>query len=97
VERCVNDQFKPVAYIKEGCPYSIKLLNFIEDADLSDEVDVVRCAAGTPVMRAVKEKLSAATGKSPKFPTVEIKPGVFKTESEKLTEYLSERYGQSHG
>jgi hypothetical protein len=89
----MNDQFKPVAYIKEGCPYSLKLLNFIEEADLSDQVDVVRCATGTPVMRAVKEKLSVATGKSPKFPTVEIKPGVFKTESAELIDYFSERYG----
>jgi hypothetical protein len=88
----MNDQFKPVAYIKEGCPYSMKLLNFIEEAHLQDRVDVVRCAAGSPVMDAVKRKLSEATGSSPKFPTVEIKPGEFKTESNELIRYFQQRY-----
>jgi hypothetical protein len=91
----VNDEFKPVAYIKEGCPYSMKLLDFIEEAQLGDHVDVVRCAPGTPVMRSVKQKLSAVTGRSAKFPTVEIEPGVFKTESADLIRYFSERYGDT--
>jgi hypothetical protein len=93
----MNDQFKPVAYIKEGCPYSMKLLNFIDEAQLRDQIDVVRCAAGTPVMDAVKQKLSKATGSSPKFPTVEIEPGEFKTESSELIRYFKQRYeGRMH-
>jgi hypothetical protein len=86
------DQFKPVAYIKEGCPYSMKLLSFIEDSHLQDRIDVVRCAAGTPVMDAVKQKLSEATGSSPRFPTVEVEPGEFKTESSELIRYFKQRY-----
>jgi hypothetical protein len=88
----MNDQFKPVAYIKEGCPYSMKLLDFIEGAHLQDQIDVVRCAAGSPVMDAVKQKLSEATGTSPRFPTVEIGPGEFKTESSELIRYFKQRF-----
>lgn len=89
----MSDQFKPVAYIKEGCPYSMKLLDFLTEAELKDRVDVVRCAAGTPTMEAVKEKLSSATGKPPKFPTVEVARGEFRTESDELIRYFSETYG----
>ncbi len=89
--------FKPVAYLKEGCPYSEKLLSFLTEADLTDDVLIVRCAVGTPTMDAVREKLSSATGKEPKFPTVEVRPGEFRTESDELISYLSETYGkQAH-
>jgi hypothetical protein len=89
--------FKPVAYIKEGCPYSMKLLSYIEEAQLQDRIDIVRCAAGSPVMDAVKHKLSEATGESAKFPTVEVEPGQFKTESNELIRYFKQKYeAQQH-
>ena len=84
--------FKPVAYIKEGCPYSMKLLSYIEEAQLQDRIDIVRCAAGSPVMDAVKHKLSEATGEHAKFPTVEVEPGQFKTESNELIRYFKQKY-----
>jgi hypothetical protein len=89
----MSSSFKPVAYIKEGCPYSMKLLGFIEAAKLTDRIDVVRCAVGTPEMDAVRKKLASATHESPKFPTVELEPGKFQTESEELIRSLSEKYG----
>lgn len=94
----MSDQFRPVAYIKEGCPYSIKLLEFLTEAELTDRVDIVRCASGTPAMEAVRQKLSAATGETPKFPTVEVEPGQFRTESAELIEYFSQKFaaGSSH-
>jgi hypothetical protein len=92
----MNDQFKPVAYIKEGCPYSMKLLDFLSEAKLTDRVDIVRCASGTPTMEAVREKLSSATGDAPQFPTVEVEPGQFRTESNELIQYFSKKYGLTH-
>jgi len=89
----MNTDFKPIAYVKEGCPYSMKLLSFIEESDLTDRVDIVRCAPGTPVMDAVREKLAEGTGARPKFPTVEIEPGKFKTESDALIRYFEDRFG----
>ena len=91
----MSDAFKPIAYVKEGCPYSEKLLKFLAEAQLTDEVDIVRCAVGTPTMEAVREKLSSATGDRPKFPTIEVQPGEFRTESAELIRYLSEKYGRS--
>ncbi|HEU4603789.1 MAG TPA: glutathione S-transferase N-terminal domain-containing protein [Steroidobacteraceae bacterium] len=88
----MNAQFKPVAYVKEGCPYSMKFMNFIEDADLADELEVVWCAPGTHKMEAVREKLTAATGEPAQFPTVEVEPGDYRTESKQLIQYFSEHY-----
>jgi glutaredoxin len=87
-------QFRPVAYVKEGCPYSKKLLDFLTEAGLTDRVDIVRCAPGTPTMEAVKEKLSSATGSAPTFPTVEVEPGKFRTESDQLIRYFSQKYAK---
>ena len=95
VESAMSDRFRPIAYVKEGCPYSEKLLTFLSEAQLTDSVDIVRCAIGTPTMEAVREKLSTATGDAPKFPTVEVQPGEFRTESAELIEYFSRRYGKN--
>lgn len=88
----MSNSFKPIAYVKEGCPYSHKLLDFLTQAGLTDRVDVVRCAAGTPTMEAVREKLSSATGSAPQFPTVEVQPGEFRSESDQLIRYFSEKF-----
>lgn len=88
----MSDPFKPTVYVKEGCPHSKKLLDFLTEAELTDRVHIVRCAAGTPTMEAVKEKLSSATGDAPQFPTVEAEPGEFRTESDELIRYFSRKY-----
>jgi hypothetical protein len=91
----MSEQFKPIAYVKEGCPYSEKLLSFLTDAELTENVNIVRCKVGTPTMEAVREKLSSATGDAPKFPTVEVRPGEFRTESEELIRFFSQEYGKN--
>jgi hypothetical protein len=67
-------------------------LDLLTDAKLTDQVKIVRCAVGTPTMDAVREKLSSATGKAPKFPTVEVEPGQFRTESDQLINHFLEKY-----
>lgn len=86
----MNESFKPVAYLKEGCPYSQKLLDFLVEENLTDRVEIVRCASGSPTMEAVREKLSSATGQAPQFPTVEVSPGEFRTESDELIRYFAD-------
>lgn len=88
----MSESFKPVAYIKEGCPFSMRLLQFITEEQLTDRVDVVRCATGTSVMQAVREKIEAATGHRAKFPTMEVEPGEFRSESDELIDYLDRKY-----
>ena len=80
---------KPKAYLKEGCPYSFKYLLFMTEAGLLDQVDVVRCDPESAEFDAVKQKLSEATGREATFPTVEIAPQEYLSDSDKLIEHYA--------
>jgi len=84
--------FKPKAYLKEGCPYSFKYLLFMTEARLLDQVDVIRCDPETAAFDAVKQKLSKATGRDATFPTVEIEPQQYLSDSDRVIEHYAQRY-----
>jgi hypothetical protein len=79
-----RESFKPKAYLKEGCPYSFKYLLFMTEAGLLDQVDVIRCNPESTEFDAVKQKLSKATGRDATFPTVEIAPQRYLSDSDEL-------------
>lgn len=79
-----QETFKPKAYLKEGCPYSFKYLLFMTEAGLLDQVDVIRCDPESREFGVVKQKLSKATGRDATFPTVEIAPQRYLSDSDKL-------------
>jgi hypothetical protein len=85
-----NDAFKAKAYIKEGCPFSFKFLTFMAEAGLLDEIEIVRLREGDAGYEATKAKLSAELGKA-SFPTVEIEPGRFMADSDRLIEHYATR------
>jgi hypothetical protein len=65
-----TDTFKPIAFIKEGCPFSFKLLVFLAEGGLLDDIEIVRVREGDPTFEATKQRLSEHLGKSASFPTV---------------------------
>ena len=82
--------FKPKAYLKEGCPYSFKcLVDVIGRQDLVDRIDVVRCDPDAAGFDATKDKLARATGREATFPTVEIEPGRYMSDSDRLIEHFA--------
>jgi hypothetical protein len=81
--------FKPKAYLKEGCPYSFKYLLFMAEAGLLDQVDLIRCDPESAEFDAVKQKLSKATGRDATFPTVEVAPQRYLTDSDELIEHYA--------
>ena len=81
--------FKPKAYLKEGCPYSFKYLLFMAEAGLVDRIDVVRCDPDAAGFDATKDKLARATGREATFPTVEIEPGRYLSDSDRLIEHFA--------
>jgi hypothetical protein len=83
--------FKAKAYLKEGCPYSFKFLLFMVEAGLSNQVELLRLKPETPAFESVKAKLAAARGASATFPTVEIEPGRYETDSDRLIEHFASR------
>lgn len=88
-----QDAFKSSAYLKVGCPFSFKFLLFASEARLLDSLAIVRCDPERPDFEPIKAKLEQATHAKASFPTVEVEPGVYKTDSDKLIEYYVARSG----
>lgn len=83
--------FKAKAYLKVGCPFSFKYLLFMAEARLMDQIEVIRCDPQDPQFKRIKAELAAATKKPAAFPTVEIEPGRFMSESDDLIAYYAGR------
>jgi hypothetical protein len=87
------EPFKAKAYLKEGCPFSFKFWLFMVEANLSDQIEVIRCNPDDAAFAAVKAKLSAALRKPASFPTVEIEPGRYQADSDVLIEHYATKNG----
>jgi len=85
------DTFKPRAYVREGCPFSFKFLVFMAEAKLLDRIDVIRLSPKDPGFEAEKKMLSEHLGKAATFPTVEVEPGRYLTDSDRLIELFAGR------
>jgi hypothetical protein len=83
---------KAKAYVKEGCPFSFKFLTFMTEANLLDEIEIVRVREGDADYEATKAKLTEALGKA-SFPTVELEPGRYMSDSDRLIEHYAQRAG----
>ena len=82
----------PTAYLLKTCPYSFKLLLFISEAGLHDQFEIVTLEPDSQAMKGTKQKIEQATGKKASFPTVEIEPGVYKSDSDELIAHFSEKH-----
>jgi hypothetical protein len=83
--------FKATAYVKDGCPFSFKFLVFAAESGLLDQIEIVRVREDDPSAAATKQRLSEKLGKPVSFPTVEIEPGRYMTESDELIEHYARR------
>ena len=88
-----SQSFKAKAFVKEGCPFSFKYLVFMTEAGLLDRIAIVRLSPDDPGFDAAKERLSEQLGKAATFPTVEVEPGRYMTDSDRLIEHYAEREG----
>jgi hypothetical protein len=86
-----REPFKAKAYVKEGCPFSFKFLAFMAEAKLLDEIEIVRVREGDGDYEATKQMLGERLGKAASFPTVEIEPGRYMADSDRLIAHYAER------
>lgn len=84
--------FRPKAFLRVGCPFSFKFLLFMSEARLLERIEVARCDPEDPGFEEVKAKLAAGLGKSASFPTVEVEPGLYKSDSDQLIDYFADKY-----
>src|SRR4030095_15329384 len=83
--------FAPKAYLKIDCPFSFKYLLFMAEAGLLDRIEITRCDPKSAGFDGIKAKLAAATNEPATFPTVEVEPGRFMSDSNRLIEYFAQR------
>jgi hypothetical protein len=81
--------FKPTAYLREGCPFSFKFLLFLTEAGISERLELIRCNPSSADFAAIKSKLQAGLRKAATFPTVEIAPGRYLSDSDALIEHYA--------
>lgn len=86
-------EFVCSAWLKRGCPFSFKFLLFMAEAGLLGHIKIIEVVEGEEDFDAVKEELTTKLGKKATFPTVEVEPGVFKSDSDELIEYFAEQCG----
>ena len=87
-----RDDFTARAYVKEGCPFSFKFLAFMAEAKLLDEIEIVRVREGDGDYETTKRTLAEHLGKA-SFPTVELEPGKYMADSDRLIEHYAKREG----
>ena len=89
----MNRDFKAKAYLRTDCPYSFKYLLFMAEARLLDQIEIIRCDPEAPDFERVKAHLAAVTGAKATFPTVEIEPGRYQSDSDRLIEHYASMNG----
>ncbi|MDB6063498.1 MAG: hypothetical protein JWM78_3601 [Verrucomicrobiaceae bacterium] len=82
---------KATAYLLSGCPFCFKFLLFMTEAKLLDQIEISVVDPQNPATEHLKNKIADATQAKASFPAVEIEPGVFKLDSDKLIEYYAEK------
>jgi hypothetical protein len=93
----MGSDFKAKAYLRTDCPYSFKYLLFMAEARLLDQIEIVRCDPAAPDFERMKAQLAAATGSKATFPTVEIEPGRYLSDSDRLIGHYAARHGVDAG
>ena len=88
-----SNEFKAKAYVKEGCPFSFKFLVFMAEAGLLDRIEIVRMNPDDANFETEKEKLGKRLGKAVTFPIVEVEPGQYQTDSDRLIDRYAAEAG----
>lgn len=82
--------FKPVLYLKDECPFCLKLLIFLLEAGRLDEVEVRSFRPGTPEEGALRAEL-APHFESVTFPSAQVEPSVYINDSDALIGHFAEQ------
>lgn len=70
-------------YLKNTCPYCLKLRIFLAEAGIADRFDFVVFEDGDETHKALRARMQAA-GQEPGFPAAEIEPGKLTTGTDDL-------------
>lgn len=84
--------FTPTLYIKTDCPFSFKVVLFLQAAGLINDFKLVEYQQGTKTGEALKEQLAKQCGGKASFPTIEVAAGDFRSESDELIDHYAHQH-----
>jgi glutaredoxin len=70
-------------YLKQSCPFCLKLRIFLTEAGIADTFAFVTFADGDDTHKALRARMEAA-GQQPSFPAAELEPGTLTTGTDDL-------------
>lgn len=88
----MSADFRPVLYLKDTCPWCLKLRLFLLEAGLADRVEERFFAAGDAAEAGIRAYLGAHLEKVT-FPTIELAPQVFLQDSQAIIEHFAAAEG----
>ncbi|KAA0116690.1 glutathione S-transferase domain-containing protein [Methylobacterium sp. P1-11] len=84
--------FKPTVYLKTGCPFCLKVRLFLLETGQLDQVVLREFVPGDDEVTAIRALLAPVVEKVT-FPTAELTPGRFTTESDAIVAYFAKLAG----
>lgn len=84
--------FKPTVFVKQDCPFCLKLRIFLLEAGLLDSVSLREFVPGTPEEAAIRAELDGKVEKIT-FPTAELAPGDYLSDSDAIVARLADAHG----
>lgn len=84
--------FTPAVFLKAGCPFCLKVRLALLETGQLEQVVLREFTPGTGEETAIRDLLAPVVEKV-SFPTAELTPGVFTTESDAIVAHFVERAG----
>ncbi|MBB4008230.1 thioredoxin domain-containing protein [Allorhizobium taibaishanense] len=85
--------FKPILYLKENCPFCLKVRLFVLEAGMMSDVVIRDFVADTAEESAIRAELSPHFEKV-SFPSAQLEPGLFIAESDDIVAFLATKAGR---
>jgi len=79
----MTDASLPTLYLKNACPFCLKLRIFLTEAGIADRFNYVVFDDGDETHKALRARMEAA-GQQPSFPAAELMPGTLETGTDDL-------------
>jgi glutaredoxin len=85
----MTDAFRPTVYLKDKCPFCMKIRIFLLESGLRDRVTVKDFTPGTDAEQQIRAEVSPHLEKV-SFPAAEIAPGEFIADSDGIIARLAD-------
>lgn len=89
-----EDTFRPVLYLKQGCPFCLKVRIAVLETGWADALDIRIFIPGTSEEEAIRSELKGKL-ENITFPVAQLDPGYYFAESDVIVTELIKRVGRT--